>query len=99
MAQSKRLLRHYIWSITVRELSRSRMISAEAKVGVIALTGVLVSPFVVGSFVWWLLTGKRLPGRLGRWLPPPSAVVIVDPFHKQLPADVREWFATRDSSS
>jgi hypothetical protein len=98
MAHSKRLLRHYIWSITVRELSRSRIISPETKVGVIALTGVLMSPFVVGSFAWWLLTGKRLPGRLGRWLPPPSAV-MVDPFPKQLPADVREWFATRDSSS
>jgi hypothetical protein len=98
MAHSKRFLRHYLWSIIVRELSRSRMISAEAKVGVIALAGLLMSPFVVGSFVWWLLTGKRLPGRLGRWLPPPGAV-IVHPFPKQLPADVREWFATRDSSS
>lgn len=98
MAHSKRLLRHYIWSIAARELSRSRMISARAKVGVIALAGVAMSPFVIGSYAWWLLTGKRLPGRLGRWLPPPNAVII-DPFPKQLPADVREWFATRDSSS
>jgi hypothetical protein len=98
MAHSKRLLRHYIWSITVRELARSRSVSAETKVGVIVLTGLLVSPFVISSFVWWLLTGKRLPGRLGRWFPSPTTV-IVDPFPKRLPPDVREWFATRDSNS
>lgn len=98
MTHPKRFFRHYLWSITVRELSRSRMISPQAKVAVIALAGLVMSPFVVGSFVWWLLTGKRLPGRLGRWLPSPSAV-IVDPFPTQLPADVRAWFATRDLNS
>ena len=45
------------------------------------LAGLLASPFVICAFVWWVLTGKRLRGRLGARLLDPT-VVRVNVFRK-----------------
>jgi len=80
----------YAWRIGLREVLRSPRISAETRVVTIVLTGLLISPFVVGSAIWWLLTGRRLPGRLGRWFPPPTTV-FVNPIRGGLAPDIREF--------
>jgi hypothetical protein len=70
-----------------REALRSPQIPAETKAGALFLAGVVVAPFAVvffgGSFLWWLLTGKRLPGPIGRWTGPP-ATALVNAYPKQL---------------
>jgi len=89
MRDLKRVLLRYVWTISFHELMRARAIPAEVRVGVLFLAGLLMVPFVLASYIWWLLSGKRLPGRLGRRLPLPN-VVVVTPFPKNLPADVHE---------
>lgn len=42
----------------------------------IVYMGLLMSPFVIGSAIWWLLTGRRLPGVLGNCFPPPTTVSV-----------------------
>ncbi len=69
----KRLLVGYMWTVVLTELERTPRISDEAKVaGVTLLGGFVFAPVVVGAYVWWLMTGKRLPGRLGRWVGSPA---------------------------
>ena len=69
----KRLLVGYLWTVVLTELERTARISDEAKVaGVTLLGGFVIAPVVVGAYVWWLITGKRLPGRLGSWVGSPA---------------------------
>lgn len=93
----KRVLLRYVWTICFRELMRARAIPAEVRVGVLFLAGLLMVPFMLASYIWWLLSGKRLPGRVGRRLPLPNVVVVI-PFPKNLPADVHEVL-TRSKST
>jgi hypothetical protein len=91
----KRLLLRYVSVIVFRELLRTARISAETKLGAATLLGIALLPFGVvlfGSYAWWLLTGRRMPGPLGRVLPPRTMTteVFVNPFPKQMPADLRE---------
>ena len=90
-----RVLLRYGWSIGIRELERTTRISAETKLRVGVLAGIAFSPFVVGSYVWWLLTGRRLPGVVGRILPPRDMTteVLVNPFPKNPPTGMREVLA------
>jgi hypothetical protein len=87
----KRVLRSYAWRIGVRELLRCRRIPGQARLTGIVGAGCLMSPFVVGSAIWWLLTGKPLPGRLGHWFPPPTKVTV-DPFRGRASSEMRELF-------
>jgi hypothetical protein len=84
----KRHLIGYVWVIALRELLRVPRIPVEIRRGSVLLAGLLTSPFVISGFAWWVLTGKRLPGRLGAWLHDPT-VVRVNMFTK-LPATLLE---------
>jgi hypothetical protein len=86
----RRAVWRYAWKNGLRELLRSPLISAEARVTSIVMMGLLISPFVLGSAIWWLLTGKRLPGYLGRWFPPPTTVTV-NPIPRGLAPDIREF--------
>lgn len=72
----KRHLGHYVWTVALRELLRLPQIAPEVKRGVIVLGGVVIAPFVIISYVWWLLTGRRAPTALGGWLSPPGSVHV-----------------------
>jgi len=97
VANLKRMLRRYLWLVASRELMRSRLIPVQTKVVGVVYLALLMSPFLIGSWVWWLITGKRLPGPLGRWLQPPT-VAIVNAFPKRLPADMQDWLAASDAA-
>lgn len=87
----KRLLVRYVWTVVLAELERSPHVSDEAKVfGVTLIGGLVVSPVVVAAYVWWLITGRRLPGRLGTWVGSPAKLSF-DPFPRRpLPKEVLE---------
>ncbi|MDQ6731747.1 MAG: hypothetical protein M3022_16040 [Actinomycetota bacterium] len=72
----KRHLGHYVWTVALRELLRLPQIAPEVKRGVIVLGGVVIAPFVIISYVWWLLTGRRAPTALGGWPSPPGSVHV-----------------------
>jgi hypothetical protein len=76
----------YAWVIALRELLRLPQIPVEIRRGAVVLAGLVTGPFVISAFVWWVLTGKRLPRALGAWLHDP-AVVRVNMFRK-LPASL-----------
>jgi hypothetical protein len=84
----KRHLVGYVWVVALRELLRIPSVPVEIRRGSVILAGLLASPFVICAFVWWVLTGKRLRGRLGAWLLDPT-VVRVNVFRK-LPAILLE---------
>ena len=88
MGEFKRHLIGYASVIAFRELLHLPWIPVEIRRGSVILAGLLTSPFVISAFAWWVLTGKRLPGPLGTWLPDP-AVVRVNMFRK-LPATLLE---------
>lgn len=49
----------------VRGLVRAPRLDAETRIGSVALLGLIVSSGVlvrVGILVWWLVTGRRIPG-------------------------------------
>lgn len=63
------------WTELLRGLLRTPRLDAETKLGSVALLGLLMSPFVlarVGVLIWWQITGRRLPGWLGRQLGHPA---------------------------
>lgn len=104
MTAAKRLILHWCLVVAVREMLRTPRVSAETKAGVVVLSGVLVSPLVVSvvgaSLIWWLLTGKRLPGLLGRLIGPP-ALIFVNAYPRQLrrlPPDIRAAFEKAEAS-
>lgn len=102
MRSARRLLVRCVWGIAVREFARAEFVSAETRIAVIVLAGVVVAPFVVvlggGSYLWWLITGRRLPGRLGRWLGPPAETFASQsgPKVASLPPDIREALSRRE---
>lgn len=75
-----RLLLRWAWSAGSRELTRSHRIAAEDKVVLTVAMGIVVAPFAVvlfgGAYLWWLVTGKRIPGPVGRWIGAPSRLVM-----------------------
>lgn len=84
---AKSLVLRWAYIAAWREVLRTSRIRAEIKAGVMFLGGLLVAPFVVvffgTAFLWWLLTGKRLPGPIGRWTGPP-AMAFFNAYPKQL---------------
>ena len=51
------------------ELGRNPRVADEANVTGGTLVGRFISAsVVVGAYGWWLLIGKRFPGRLGSWV-------------------------------
>jgi hypothetical protein len=85
-----------------REALRTPRVPADAKVSALFLVGAVASPFVVvisgTSFIWWLITGKRLPGRIGQWVGPPSRLGGGVPKQlTELPPDIRAAMARWDS--
>ncbi len=88
MRELKRHLAGYVWVVVFRELLRVPSVPVELRRGSVILAGLLASPFVICAFVWWVLTGKRLRGRLGAWLLDPT-VVSVNVFRKP-PANIYE---------
>ncbi len=87
----KRLLVGYLWTVVLTELERSPRISDEAKVvGVTLLGGFVIAPVVVGAYVWWLITGKRLPGRLGSWVGSPARLSFGSSPRRPPPKELRE---------
>jgi hypothetical protein len=84
---AKGLVLRWAYIAAWREALRTQQITAESKAGVLFLAGLVVAPFVVvvfgGAFLWWLLTGKRLPGPIGRWTGPP-AMAFLNAYPKQL---------------
>ena len=91
---AKRLLLRWAWIAAWREVLRTPRIPAETKVGVMFLLGLAAAPFVVlvggAAFIWWLLTGRRLAGPIGRWIGPPSRMLLnASPKQlRQLPPDI-----------
>lgn len=79
--QLKRHLVEYVWVIALREPLRIPSVPVEMRRGSVILAGLLTSPLVICAFIWWMLTGRRLRGRLGAWLLDP-AVVRVNVFRK-----------------
>lgn len=87
----KRLLVGYLWTVVLTELGRSPRISDETKVvGVTPLGGFVIAPVVVGAYVWWLITGKRLPGRLGSWVGSPAKLSFGSIPRRSSPKEMRE---------
>jgi hypothetical protein len=87
------LLARYAWIIALREWMRFDRVRPEVRLGTSAFMGAVLAPFVVFGWpvarLWWLLTGRRLPGRVGWLFPPPR--VFADPFRGDpAPPDVRE---------
>lgn len=88
-----------------RELIRCKRVPAESRAGLIVLAAIPIAPAVTltssAAYVWWLATGKRLPGRLGKWLGPPSRFGM-SAYPKQvveMPPDIRSVFPNDDSAS
>jgi hypothetical protein len=87
----KRLLVGYLWTVVLTELERTPRISDEANVaGVTLLGGFVFAPVVVGAYVWWLITGKRLPGRLGSWVGSPAKLSFGSIPRRPPPKEMRE---------
>jgi hypothetical protein len=84
----KRAAWRFAWRVGLSEALRSPRISAETKVAIAAGITVLFSPFVLSSAAWWLLTGRRLPGILGKCFPPPIRV-SVNPRRRRRPPEER----------
>ena len=76
MHEVKRLLIRYGWTVAFRELLRTPRIPVELRRGSVILVGLLISPFVTSASVWWLLTGKRIPGPLGAWFSPSPMIRV-----------------------
>lgn len=59
--------------------------------GAVVFAGAVMAPFVVFvapvARLYWLITGRRLPGPLGRWTP--ASYIVVIPFEDVPPAQVR----------
>lgn len=83
-----RVVAGYGWSIVVRELEVSPRWSPRAKAKAGVLVGVAISfpvTFGIGlPYVYWLLTGRGPWERYGF-----SSAVVVNPFPRRIPADVR----------
>jgi hypothetical protein len=85
----------------VRGLLRSDRPDAETKLGSVALLGLVTSPFVLaraGILIWWLLTGRRLPGWLGRQLGHPITFLVSTAPHwrARMPVELRAVLDERD---
>jgi hypothetical protein len=83
------LLPRYAFTIAYNHWLRWSRFSPDQKVAAMAAAGALLWPLGVlrgCAGLWWLLTGRRAPGRLGHWLGGPP-LAIVNPFVKPLPAD------------
>src|SRR5581483_2427960 len=84
-----------LWTALRGEVLRTDLVSAETKTGLTVLAGLVVAPFVTilwgAATVWWLATGKRLPGWAGRIVGPPASWFLhADPKQlKQLPPEMR----------
>jgi hypothetical protein len=63
----------------------------------VVLVALATGPFVISAFVWWVLTGKRLPGPFGAWLGDPP-MFRVNVFRKP-PAGLLEDSTTPGLSS
>lgn len=78
----------YGWSIVVRELEASPRWSPRAKAKTLVLVGVATSfpvTFGIGvPYVYWLLTGRGPWQRYGF-----SSAVVVNPFPRRIPAEIR----------
>lgn len=88
----KGLLLRYGWAIALPEWTRWSRIQPEVRVTTTAIAGALIAPFVVFVLpvgrLYWLMTGKRLPGPLGLVATPPR--VLVNPFPESLPSEIRQ---------
>ena len=98
----RRILLRWAWFFGWRELMRCKRVSAESRAGLMLLAAIPVAPAVAftsaAAYVWWLATGKRLPGRLGQWIGPPSHFGM-SAYPKQmveLPRDIRSVFPDND---
>jgi hypothetical protein len=76
----QRFLLRWAWIAGSRELTRSQRVAAEDKVVLTVAAGIVVAPLVVflfgGAYLWWLFTGKRIPGPVGRWIGAPSRLMM-----------------------
>jgi hypothetical protein len=83
-----RLAIRYGWTIVARELETSARWSPRTKAKAGALAGAAISlPVVLSTalpYMYWLLTGKGPWHRYGF-----SSAVVVDPFPRQPPAEIR----------
>ena len=74
-----RILARYALAIALREWVRCRRVKPEVRLGTTAIAGAVLSPFVVFGWpvarLYWLITGRRLPGALG-WLYPPPRIFV-----------------------
>ena len=91
-------LRRYAFVGVIRELMRSDHVPNDLKrrASTFALIiGAIVGPVAVGTYLRWVLTGRRMLGRLGRAFPPRGLTnaVYVNPFRGPLPVDIREVLA------
>jgi hypothetical protein len=82
----------YGWSIAVRELEASPRWSAQTKARAGILAGAAISfPVTFGiavPYLYWLLTGKGPWRRYGF-----SSAVVVNPFPRRIPAEIRAAMA------
>lgn len=88
-----RLFARYAWIIATREWTRFERVRPEVRLGTSAAAGAVIAPFVVfrwpAARLYWLLTGRRLPGVLGWLFLPPRVVVI--PFRGEPnPPEIRD---------
>ena len=72
----KRLVLRWGWDAGWSELNRSRRIPHKEKLALNRVAGAFEVVLLGSAFGWWMLTGKRVPGPLGRWLAPPPLVYM-----------------------
>jgi hypothetical protein len=88
----KSLLFRYAFAVGLSEWQRCRRFSPEFRVGVTAVLGALIAPFVVlaapAARLYWLLSGTQPRRPFGLFQPQPYVVVI--PFGPARPPEIRE---------
>jgi hypothetical protein len=84
----------YGWAIGLREWLRWSRIRPEVRVRTTAVVGAVIAPFVVFVLpvgrVYWLITGRRLPGPLRLLATSPRIFVNPNPFPDSRPPEIRQ---------
>jgi hypothetical protein len=88
----KRLVVRYALAIGLREWTWCHRVRPEVRVGVAAFAGAVIAPFVVFvspvARLYWLLTGRQLPGPFGLLTPQPHVLIL--PLPESRPPEIRE---------